>query len=383
MRSRRLKRSSLALVFLSALAVAMWLGCSASSSSPGTTTPPPSDAGSTTTDDGGTTAVPNDAGGCIGADAGVLALTSDNKPISFVVAAPDPVTGDWQGTGGYVAQVFSTATGAWQANLLHGFDVPNDMPAAVLAGTPTSCTSMSFTGGGWTATIQNGHFTGQNGADSFDLQHVLRASPTLGAPPPAGATVLFDGTSFDAWGTIAGQNWLAVGDASAWDLVDGSLGGAMEVVPGTASIVTKQSFGDCTIHAEFRTLGTPTHSGVFPEARYQTTILQTYGVYSGSITGNFGNQPLPMNVVNPTIHAERAPLEWQTLDIDFQAPRSATMPGAATVMLNGVKIFDQFPLSTTSGAAGKFGESPTGPLLLEYHGMPLQYRNIWVVPAGQ
>jgi hypothetical protein len=240
---------------------------------------------------------------------------------------------------------------------------------------------MSFAGGGWTATIQNGHFTGQNGGESFDLQHVLRQSPTLGAAPPDGGIVLFDGTNFDAWGTIAGQNWLQVGDAAAWELVDGSPGGAMEVVPGTASIVTKQSFGNCAIHVEFRTLGTPTHSGVFPEARYQTTILQTYGMYSGNVTGNFGNQPLPMNVVNPTIHAERAPLEWQTLDIDFRAPQGTT-PGAATVNLNGVKIFDKFPLTTTSGAAGRFGESPTGPLLLEYHGMPLQYRNIWVVPTG-
>jgi hypothetical protein len=379
-------RTALALVSISALAAGLWLGCSGSSQG---TAPPGHDGGATTDDggvtpgqDSGITPVPDDAGGCIGADAGVLALTSDGKPISFVVAAPDPVTGDWQGQGGYVAQVFSTPTGAWQANLLHAFDMPNDMPAAVLTGTPMSCTSMSFSGGGWTATIQNGHFTGQNGSESFDLQHVLRPSPTLGATPPTGAVVLFDGTNFDQWGTIAGKNWLQTGDAAAWELVDGSPGGAMQVVPGTASIVTKQSFGDCTIHVEFRTLGTPTHSGVFPEARYQTTILQTSGLYTGNATGNFGNQPAPMTVVNPTIHAERAPLEWQTLDIEFQAPRSP-MPGSATVVLNGVKIFDKFPLSTTSGAASQFGEAPTGPLLLEYHGMPLQYRNIWVVPAGQ
>ena len=65
-------------------------------------------------------------------------------------------------------------------------------------------------------------------------------------------------------------------------------------------------------------VGTPTHSGIFPEARYQTTILQSYGLYTGNVTGNFGNES---PVLNPAIRADRAPLEWQTLDIIFRAPR--------------------------------------------------------------
>jgi hypothetical protein len=54
------------------------------------------------------------------------------------------------------------------------------------------------------------------------------------------------------------------------------------------------------------------------------------------------------------------------------------------VMLNGVKIFDNQSLGwPVKGAAARFPEAPTGPLLLEYHGMPVQYRNIWVAPLGQ
>jgi hypothetical protein len=189
--------------------------------------------------------------------------------------------------------------------------------------------------------------------------------------------VLFDGTdaTYNAqWASITAGNWLMPGAAPQWKIVDG----ALQVVPGTVSIVSKQQFGACQIHVEFRTLGTPTHSGVFPEARYQTTVLQTYGLLTGNITGNFGNES---PVANPTIHADRAPLEWQTFDIDFH-PAMTGDAGAQpleTVQLNGVTVFTNFALGATSGAAPK-GFAPMGPILLEYHGMPLEYRNIWVVP---
>jgi len=357
-------------------------GCSASH----TASTPDDDAGGTPPvggddagADGAIAVVPSDAGGCIGDDAGVLPLTSDDKPISFVVAAPNPASGDWAnlGNGAYVAQVFNGGSG-WKANLLRAFD-SNAAPVAVLDGTPTSCTAMTFTGAGWNATLDGAHFTGQSGGESFDLNHVARLPPTLGAPPPAGAVMLFDGTSFDAWAEKAGSQWLQPAGPSRWLLKNG----AMEVVPGTDSLITKQSFGDAIVHVEFRNVGTPTHSGVFLEARYQVTILQSYGVYTGNVTGNFGNES---PVINPTIHAERAPLEWQTLDIEFHAPRfqgsTKTANATAKVTLNGVLIFDTTPLTPPTGAAGRLGEAPTGPFLLEYHGMPVQYRNIWVLPIS-
>jgi hypothetical protein len=371
------------------------LACSSSHASPGggpdaSLTPDGSteagtdDAGVVVPGDGACTlGLPDDTEGCIGADAGWQMVTSDGKPLLFTYAAPDPATGDWQtADGSAVAQVYySPADAAWEANVLAAFDQPSPAPIAVLKGTPTSCSSMTLAGSGWTGTLQGGHLTLQSATQNLDLQRVLRASPTLCQPPPAGAIVLFDGTSFDPWGTIAGKNWLQTGGPSQWKLVDGQPGGAMEVVPDAASIVTKQSFGACTLHVEFRTLGTPTHSGVFPEARYQITVLQTYGLLTGNVTGNFGNEN---PVVNPTIHADRPPLQWQTLDIDFLPPGSSDAGAGpvATVRLNGVTLFDGYALGPPSGAASSFPPAPTGPILLEYHGMPLQYRNIWVVPAG-
>lgn len=204
------------------------------------------------------------------------------------------------------------------------------------------------------------------------------ASPTLGAPPPAGAVVLFDGRNFDAWFKKKSKEWLVSDGPSRWKLVDG----AMEVVPGADSLVSHAVFGDMKIHAEFRTLGAPTNSGIYLQARYEVDINETYGRTDGTPCGSFGN----CSPVKPAARAARPPLAWQTLDIEFTAPRfdtagKKTSPARATVFLNGVKLYDQQELDPPKGAAGRLGEAPTGPLILQEHGAPLQFRNIWVVPS--
>ena len=71
-----------------------------------------------------------------------------------------------------------------------------------------------------------------------------------------------------------------------WKLVEG---GAVEVVPGTDCIIARQKFGDCKIHAEFRTLGGPSNSGIYLQMRYEVNINETYGRLEGTPNAGFDN----------------------------------------------------------------------------------------------
>ncbi len=330
------------------------------------------------TDGGQVDGDPN--GGCIPTNGWAPAVprTSDGKLIDFYPALVNPWVGDWQGQGGYVAQVFAAAGGGYQANLLRAFDVPNDAPVAVLQGT-ASCDSIAWSGGGWTGTIAHGRFTAQNGAEAFDLELAPPTSTTLGALPPAGAIVLFDGKNLDAWAKKNATNWLLPDGPPQWKLVEGD---AMEVVPGTDSLITKQVFGDYRLHVEFRTLGTPTNSGVFLAVRYESNINEGYGHFDGNAAAGFDNcTPAAAKLA---VRASRPPLAWQTLDIAFRAPRFdandvKTESARASVELNGVRIYDQMQLDPPTGAGARLGEASTGPVMLQEHGMELQFRNIWLV----
>jgi len=201
--------------------------------------------------------------------------------------------------------------------------------------------------------------------------------PTLGAKPPAGAIVLFDGRNLDAWAKKAGKEWLKEDGPAKWKLVEG---GAVEVVPASDCLISHQKFGDVHLHAEFRTLGAPTNTGIYLQTRYEVNINETFGRTDGTFSGGLDN----CTTVKPRVNASRAPLEWQTLDVDFTAPRfdaagKKTVNARATVFLNGVKLYENQELNPPKGAAGRLGEAATGPLMLQEHGMPAQFRNIWVV----
>jgi Domain of Unknown Function (DUF1080) len=312
-------------------------------------------------------------------------------PHPFYWAAPDPLRGDWQGEGGYVAQVVQVGdkvfskedlipqqedVGKYQANIFRKFDVANDTPVVVLQGEASGGT-VTFSGDGWTGAIEDGHFKAQKGDQSFDLQHVTRTPPTLGEKPPAGAVVLFDGTNMDAWAKKQEKDWLKEDGPSPWHLVPG---GAMESVPRMGNLLSHKYLGDAKIHVEFRTLGGPTNSGVYIQDRYEANINEMYGRIDGNPNGQFDNScPL-----KPGIRASRPPLEWQTMDIDFRAPRfdasgKRTAPPRVTLLLNGTVMYKDQDLGPVILNAAKLGEAPTGPIQLQEHGMPVQFRNIWVV----
>lgn len=195
-------------------------------------------------------------------------------------------------------------------------------------------------------------------------------------PAPKGAIILFDG-KLDAWVKKDDRK-----TTPTWKLLDG---GIMQV--GGGDIVTKELFdGHFHLHVEFRVPYMPKasgqgrgNSGVYVQGRYEIQVLDSYGLESkdNDCGGIY-------SIAKPLLNACKAPTVWQAYDIDFTAPKfedgKKTEPGVITVHHNGIKIHDQQKLTkdnTTSGLGGD--PSKPGPILLQDHGNPVQYRNIWLL----
>ncbi len=207
-------------------------------------------------------------------------------------------------------------------------------------------------------------------------------------PAPKGAMVLFDGKSVDSWVKRSDGKTPA-----GWKLVEG---GAMQVKGG--DIHTKQKFdGSFKLHVEFRVPYFPDkkgqqrgNSGVYVQGRYEVQVLDSYGLKSrdNDCGGIY-------SVAAPLVNACKAPTVWQSYDIEFTAPvckdGKVVEPAIMTVYHNGVKIHDKVRLvrkgkggkevivtNTTAGMGGD--PCKPGPIMLQDHGDPVQYRNIWLLP---
>jgi len=206
---------------------------------------------------------------------------------------------------------------------------------------------------------------------SLKVSKTSRVSPTLSAVPPAGAVVLFDGTA-----ESLARNWKP---------------GARQTAAGTlqAGATTQQEFTDYSLHLEFRTPYMPTtrgqargNSGVYQQGRYETQVLDSFALpVSDQDCGAI------YKVRAPTENLCLPPLTWQTYDIDFTAPRfdqtgEPTAAGRLTVRLNGIVVQREVPVQTPTGGALSSTAGPTGPIFLQNHGNPVEYRNIWLMPRN-
>ena len=198
-------------------------------------------------------------------------------------------------------------------------------------------------------------------------------------PPPRDAVVLFDGKSLDNWTSKDGKN------PAKWKLVDS---GAMQVAPGTGDIITKQKFdGRFKLHVEFRVPYQPKqsgqgrgNSGVYVQGRYEVQVLDSYGLKSknndcGAIYG----------VAAPRVNACKAPTVWQAYDIEFWSPvcegGKKVKNARISVLHNGVKIHDDVEIPKDNTTAGLGGDvCKPGPIMLQDHGNPVQFRNVWLLP---
>jgi Domain of Unknown Function (DUF1080) len=205
---------------------------------------------------------------------------------------------------------------------------------------------------------------------------IVENAGTVVVKPPADAIVLFDGTNLDAW------------KDPTWEVKDGAM------IAAKKDLVSKESFGAIQLHAEWRVpAGRKVNgqgggnSGIFIMGLYEIQVLQsndnkTYP--DGQAASLYGQVP-------PLANATTAQGEWQSYDIIFTPPvyegEVVKTPAHATVIHNGVVVQNHsafIGLSTYKKLPVYPATHPeTGPVRLQFHGDPIEYRNFWVRPLGK
>lgn len=202
----------------------------------------------------------------------------------------------------------------------------------------------------------------------FELKKTVRTSPTEGAPPPEDAIVLFDGSNADAW------NGGRLDEATRLLNTDGR------------DIRSKQRFHNFVIHLEFMLPYRPEargqgrgNSGFYLVDHYEVQILDSFGLEGlhNECGGVYSKADPDVNVCFP-------PLTWQTYDAEFtNAVRDAEGNKVANARLtlrhNGIVIHEDLEINSPTGGHRNEPEGTPGPLKLQGHANPLQFRNVWIV----
>ena len=213
-------------------------------------------------------------------------------------------------------------------------------------------------------------------------------SPTLGAPPPSDAVLLFDGKDQSKW-------QLANGADANWRMTNGY----MESVPVSgrpSGIRTRGKWADFQLHLEWA-IPSPSrgegqgrgNSGILINSLYEVQVLDSYHALTypdGQAGAIYGQMP-------PLVNACLPPGEWQTYDIYFESPRwneqgELVKKAIITVIQNGIIVQNHYELTgCTDGIGGvpwkSLGDysrkhSPEVFVELQYHNNAVRYRNLWI-----
>ena len=209
---------------------------------------------------------------------------------------------------------------------------------------------------------------------------VVKPAEILG-DAPSDAIILFDGKNLDQWVSQKDQN-----QAAPWKIVDNE---SFEVVPGKGGIQTKMKFGDCQLHLEFSAPDEVQfsgqgrgNSGVFFQNRYELQVLDSYQnrTYRNGQAGSIYKDHAPL------VNAMKPPLEWNSYDVIYTAPRFKPngvldSPARITVLHNGVVVQNNVTINGLTKYIGlhDYPEAHGEDVIsLQDHGTKAQFRNIWI-----
>jgi hypothetical protein len=226
---------------------------------------------------------------------------------------------------------------------------------------------------------------------------IPRLQVGVGAPPPPGAEILFDGsraTLDDKWTYWQGPRFSGQPRPIEWKLEKDPAGKGMAMSSydpvaagrkfGSVDIVTKKAYRDVRVHVEFLVQEPGGNSGVYLQNRYELQINDGDATAHGMAA--FTNEtPSPYFLYRGLNH-------WNAYDIVFRAARfeggKMTAPARASLYFNGVMVQSNHEFQKVWGGAnsgidggndeGKGITDSPGGLKLQSEGAHVLYRNIWI-----
>jgi type 1 glutamine amidotransferase len=202
---------------------------------------------------------------------------------------------------------------------------------------------------------------------------------------------LFNGRNLDGWKLRRdrGSQWVVgevmIDSADPTNLmVQGSAGDLVNAQGRGVDLITVDEFGDCTLEIDLM-VPRRSNSGIYLQGNYEIQVLDSYGkqqMSPGDLGGIYG-------AAAPATNAAKAPGEWQTFLIEFQAPRFEDGQKVKNaifkkIVLNGEVIQENVEVAGPTGGNLGRGDVARGPLMLQGDHGPVAFRNIKItVPAQE
>lgn len=185
--------------------------------------------------------------------------------------------------------------------------------------------------------------------------HALGGEAGLNQPPD-GFTALFNGKDFTGWN-------LSEKNAEHWKVVDG----VIKYDGKGGSLPTADEYGDFELYVDWK-IEKGGDSGIYLRGKPQVQIWDIDSHKEGS--GGLWNNKRTHIGEKPLVPADHPVGEWNTFKIQLVGDK-------VTVYLNDKLVVDNAPMEPLKKGDGIIEK---GPILLQHHGNPLQFRNIFIKP---